>query len=234
MNGRFITGTDTEVGKTHFVGQYATRLIQQGIRVGVYKPVASGFPREDHRSDAWRLKRSLGKLGANIPLEQINPQCFLAPLAPPIAARCQHAIIDEELLVRGAQAWRNDCDLLLVEGAGGLLSPITWTMTNADLATRLGYPLIVVAENRLGCIHQILSTLRAAQSMGLAIESVVLNQIRQRVDSAQVHNRELLDAFLRHLSPEVEIWEEPYLPPEALPLSENTCFLPLDLKGDDS
>jgi dethiobiotin synthetase len=57
MNGRFITGTDTEVGKTHFVGQYATRLIQQGIRVGVYKPVASGFPREDHRSDAWQLKR---------------------------------------------------------------------------------------------------------------------------------------------------------------------------------
>lgn len=219
MRGVFVTGTDTEVGKTHFVCCYAQRLRSQGVRVGVYKPVASGFPREDYRSDAWQLYRSLGASGANIPLEQINPQCFLAPLAPPIAARVEGREIDQELLTKGTQVWVDDCDLLIVEGAGGLFSPISWTMTNADFALRLGYPLILVAENRLGCIHQILSTVRAAQSMGLEIRSVVLNQVCPVVDPAQESNRELLEPFLRALLPEVEILSEPH---SAKAVSENT------------
>lgn len=210
MNGFFVTGTDTEVGKTYFVCQYARERILQGHRVGVYKPAASGFPREDHRSDASQLHRSLGEQGANVRLEQINPQCFLAPLAPPLAARAEGVLVDQELLVRGADAWKDDCDCLIVEGAGGLFSPITWSMTNADLAKRLGFPLILVAENRLGCVHQILSTLRAAISMGLDFRAVVLNQVRPSCDAASIQNRELLAPFLRGLGPKIEIWELPY------------------------
>jgi dethiobiotin synthetase len=189
VKGLFITGTDTEVGKTHFVCEHAKLLIQQGFRVGVYKPLASGYPREDHRSDAARLHRALGEQGANIRLEQINPQCFLAPLAPPLAAR--------------------------VEGAGGLLSPITWTMTNADLASKLGYPIVVVAENRLGCVHQILSTVQVAKGMNLAVDAVVLNQVRPRVDTSEDQNRELLEAFLRRIDSKIAIWEQSYAPSAA-------------------
>jgi dethiobiotin synthetase len=212
VKGLFVTGTDTEVGKTHFVCEYARRLIQQGLRIGVYKPLASGYPREDHRSDATRLHRSLGEHGANIRLEQINPQCFLAPLAPPLAARVEGRAIDEDLLVQGAKAWEGRCDLLLVEGAGGLLSPITWTMTNADLAIKLGYPILVVAENRLGCVHQILSTVQVATGIGLSVQAVVLNQVRPQVDTAQVQNRELLEPFLLRIDPRIAIWEQPYVP----------------------
>jgi len=217
VRGLFVTGTDTEVGKTHFVCEYARRLIQQGLRLGVYKPLASGYPREDHRSDASRLHRSLGKHGANIRPEQINPQCFLAPLAPPLAARSEGRNIDEALLVHGAEAWREHCDVLLVEGAGGLLSPITWTMTNADLACKLGYPILVVAENRLGCVHQILSTVQVAKTMGLAVQAVVLNQVRPQLDAARIQNRELLEPFLQRIDPKIAIWEQPYAP--ELPVS---------------
>ena len=217
MNGIFITGTDTEVGKTFFVCQYAKKLIGQGIRVGVYKPVASGLRREDTRSDASQLKRSLGASGANIALERINPQCFLAPLAPPIAAQAQQQTVDQDLLIRGARAWVDDCQLLLVEGAGGLLSPISWSMTNADLAMQLGFPLIVVAENRLGCVHQILATVKVALSYQMTVQAVVLNHVHaiphgeETQESATVHNRRLLEPFLRTLNPEIEIWEQPHL-----------------------
>lgn len=217
MRGLFVTGTDTEVGKTHFVCEYARRSIQQGLRLGVYKPLASGYPREDHRSDASRLHRSLGKHGANIRPEQINPQCFLAPLAPPLAARSEGRNIDEALLIHGVEAWREHCDVLLVEGAGGLLSPITWTMTNADLACKLGYPILVVAENRLGCVHQILSTVQVAKTMGLAVQAVVLNQVRPQLDAARIQNRELLEPFLQRIDPKIAIWEQPYAP--ELPVS---------------
>lgn len=217
MNGIFITGTDTEVGKTFFVCQYAKKLIEQGIRVGVYKPVASGLPREDIRSDASQLKRSLGAFGASISLEKINPQCFLAPLAPPIAAQAQHQTVNQELLIQGARAWVDDCQVLLVEGAGGLLSPISWSMTNADLALQLGFPLIVVAENRLGCVHQILATVQVALSYRMTVQAVVLNHVHaiphgeETQESATVHNRRLLEPFLRGLNPEIEIWEQPHL-----------------------
>lgn len=210
--GLFVTGTDTEVGKTHFVCQHILRLKQEGIDVGVYKPVASGFARDDHRSDASRLYRALCKGTSKYRLEQINPQCFLAPLAPPLAAQAQGLSIDEELLVDGAKALLETCDILLVEGAGGLFSPLTWSMTNADLAVRLELDLIIVAENRLGCIHQILATVLAAQSVGLAIHAVVLNQTRKELDSAQTSNQTLLAPFLAKLDPRIQIWKESFVP----------------------
>ena len=80
------------------------------------------------------------------------------------------------------------------------------------LATKLGYPLLVVAENRLGCVHQVLSTVQVAISLGLGVQAVVLNQVRPRVDSAQAQNRELLEPFLERIDPKIAIWEQPYVP----------------------
>jgi dethiobiotin synthetase len=85
-------------------------------------------------------------------------------------------------------------------------------MTNADLAVRLELDLIIVAENRLGCIHQILATVLAAQSVGLAIHAVVLNQTRKELDSAQTSNQTLLAPFLAKLDPRIQIWKESFAP----------------------
>ena len=208
--GIFVTGTDTEVGKTHFACRYIRGLVKQGVDVGVYKPVASGFKREEHQSDASRLHRSLGDWGSKYRLEEINPQYFLAPLAPPLAAQAEERIIDESLLEQGASRLLEKCDFLVVEGAGGLFSPMTWALTNADLALRLGFDLVIVTENRLGCIHQILSTVKAAQSVGLTIRSVVLNQIRMPREPVHFSNQELLTPFLKKFDPGIEVWLESY------------------------
>ena len=204
MEGRFITGTDTEVGKTHFACRYAKELIASGIRVGVYKPVASGFPREDLQSDASRLATSVG---GNVALSQINPQCFLDPLAPPLAAESEGSEVDEKLIIQGAMAWRGECDFLVVEGAGGLFSPISWRMTNADIALKLEFPLILVAANRLGCVHQVLSTVRSAIGLGLQVERVVLNQLQPVMGHAERNNARLLRPFLERVSPNTELLE---------------------------
>lgn len=196
-NGRFIAGTDTDVGKTFYVSHLLRTMRDAGVRVGGYKPVASGFPREDARSDAARMGQALGDA---FPLNLINPQCFLPPFAPPIAAEISGVSIDDSLLLDGAFDWYPHCDWLLVEGAGGLLSPITWKMTNADLARQLNYPLIIVAANRLGCVHQVLSTVHSALRFNLRIDRIVLNCVDSKMIPKDAENNlRLLKPFLQEI-----------------------------------
>lgn len=196
-NGRFIAGTDTDVGKTFYVSQLLKTMRNAGVRVGGYKPVASGFPREDARSDAARINQALGDA---FPLQLINPQCFLPPFAPPIAAEMSEGQVDASLLLEGAFDWYPYCDWLLVEGAGGLLSPVTWSMTNADLANQLNYPLIIVAANRLGCVHQVLSTVHSALRVNLRIDRIILNCIDNKTTRKDAENNlRLLKPFLQEI-----------------------------------
>jgi dethiobiotin synthetase len=200
-NGRFIAGTDTDVGKTFYVSHLLRTMRNAGVRVGGYKPVASGFPREDARSDAARMNQALGDA---FPLNLINPQCFLPPFAPPIAAEISGDRIDESLLVDGAFDWYPQCDWLLVEGAGGLLSPITWKMTNADLATQMNYPLIIVAANRLGCVHQVLSTVHCALHFNLQIDRIILNCVDNKMTQKDAENNlRLLKPFLQRIDEDI-------------------------------
>lgn len=200
-NGRFVAGTDTDVGKTFYVSHLLRTIRNAGVRVGGYKPVASGFPREDARSDAARMNLAMGHA---FPLNLINPQCFLPPFAPPIAAEISHATIDEALLVNGAFDWYPHCDWLLVEGAGGLLSPITWNMTNADLAKQLNYPLIIVAANRLGCVHQVLSTVLSALRFNLRIDRIILNCVDNKMTQKDAENNlRLLKPFLQRIDDDI-------------------------------
>lgn len=200
-NGRFVAGTDTDVGKTFYVSHLLRTMRNAGVRVGGYKPVASGFPREDARSDAARMNRAMGDA---FPLNLINPQCFLPPFAPPIAAEISLTTIDESLLVNGAFHWHPHCDWLLVEGAGGLLSPITWNMTNADLARELNYPLIIVAANRLGCVHQVLSTVLCARKFGLRVDRIIMNCVDNNITQRDAENNlRLLQPFLQRMDKDI-------------------------------
>lgn len=176
--GLFITGSDTGVGKT-FVGSLIVKSLRAaGYRVGVYKPVASGCVRDSsgnlHSQDALLLWHAAGCPGS---LEDVCPHRFAAPLAPHLAAPAEGLSYSLHDLMAGLEVWRNGFDCVIVEGAGGLLSPITASELVVDLAAACGYPLVVVVPNRIGAINQCLQTLVAAESYRerLPVAGVVLN-----------------------------------------------------------
>jgi dethiobiotin synthetase len=171
--GLFIAGTDTDVGKTYVTAAIARQLVAEGKKVGVYKPAASGCA-FDETDDPHILWEAAGKPGE---LQHVCPQRFAAPLAPHLAARAEGKEVDAELLRSGLDYWRERCDVVLVEGIGGLMSPVTDDEYVADLALDFGFPLIVVALNALGVINQTLQTLITAATFrdGLDVAGLVLN-----------------------------------------------------------
>jgi dethiobiotin synthetase len=176
MRGLIITGTDTGVGKTFVAAQIIGALRERGIRVGAYKPVVSGCI-AGAAGPVWDdLTRLQAALGGEVPIERIAPQRFLAPLAPPVAARLEGRAVDPILLRQGIEWWNDRVDIVMVEGAGGLLSPLTETETVADLACDLGFPLVVVARLSLGTINHTLLTLEAAACRRLSVAGIVLNE----------------------------------------------------------
>ncbi len=178
--GLFITGTDTEVGKTYVATHIAKDLVAAGHRVGVYKPVASECVSDGRQlvsEDAVALWEAAGH---PLTLEAVCPQRFQAPLAPHLAARNEGRELDTELMRSGISAWADECDIVIVEGAGGLMSPISDDEYFADVAYDLGYPTIVVAPNSIGVINQSLSALITAACFrdGIPIAGVILNDAR--------------------------------------------------------
>jgi dethiobiotin synthetase len=177
--GLFVVGTDTGVGKTFVATRIVAALARQGLRVGVYKPAASGCRRIGRAlvsDDAIALWQAAGEPGE---LKAVCPQRFTAPLAPHLAAREERKEIDPRLLRRGLDYWRKRSDIVIVEGAGGLMSPIGERDYVADLAEEFGFPLIVVAPNRIGTINSTLLTLivAAARPKPLPIAGIVLNDL---------------------------------------------------------
>ncbi len=175
--GLFITGTDTGVGKTHVAAMIARWLKAAGHRVGVYKPAASGCQLDGEQlvsDDALAIWQAAGRPGE---LKHVGPQRFQAPLAPHLAAQAEGKPLDPQRLRTGLDYWRDRSDVILVEGVGGLMSPVSDEDFVADLAYDFGFPLLVVVPNRLGMINQALQTLIAASAFrdGLTIAGMVLN-----------------------------------------------------------
>lgn len=184
----FFAGTDTDVGKTHVASLAVAELRHSGRCVAVYKPVASGcVDRDGERisGDAMSLWEAAGRRGD---WQAVCPQRFLAPLAPPQAAAAEGRQVDETLLIRGFANAVAGSEIAVVEGAGGLLSPLSNRWLNSDLAARLGGEVVIVAANRLGVIHQVLATLAAAESLGLSILGVVLNTPNALADGSVASN----------------------------------------------
>ncbi len=179
--GLFITGTDTNVGKTYVTALIAKQLVAAGKRVGVYKPAASGCL-GDETDDPFVLWDAAGRPAT---IDAVCPQRFAAPLAPHLAARAEGKEVDVELLRSGLDFWRDRSDIILVEGIGGLMSPVSDDEYVADLAYDFGFPLIVVAPNMLGVINQTLQTLITASTFrdGLDVVGIVLNDLHRARDS---------------------------------------------------
>ncbi len=190
--GLFVTGADTDVGKTYVSALIAAELRAAGHRVGVYKPVASGCIVEGDdlvASDAVALWEAADR---PLTLDAVCPQRFAAPIAPHLAAIAEGKTLDVELACTALAAWTPHCDIVVVEGAGGLMSPIDEEEYVADLASDFGYPLVVVANNVVGAINQTLQTLIAAANFreGLGVGAVVLNDVHASDDPASESNLE--------------------------------------------
>ena len=167
----FVTGTDTDVGKTAVAVAIVRQVTAAGRRVGVYKPVASGVTHEA-AGDAARLWEAAGR---PLSLAAVCPQAFSAPLSPPRAAGAAGRTVDDRLLRSGIEAWRAASDIVVVEGAGGLFSPLSDQSLNLDLARDLSLPLVLVDAARLGAIGRTLMAVRAARAEGLTVAAVVLS-----------------------------------------------------------
>ncbi len=169
--GLFITGTDTGVGKTRLACAIVRSLVAEGRRVGILKPVSTGGT-----EDAEMLIEAQGE---RLSLDLVNPIQLPEPLAPPIAAKRAGLVLrlDDVLSAvrESIEAQSTDAEIVIVEGAGGLMCPLTNGTTMLDLALVLDYPLLVVARRGLGTINHTLLTLHAAKMRGLRIAGVVLN-----------------------------------------------------------
>ena len=214
-------------------------------RVAAYKPACSGAeyregeapaePRAtDDAHDGNRLGGSLAlplptwpdveslhaATNAAFPRERICPQTFLAPLSPPAAAALEGREVDEALLLSGYYWLAERAEKVLVEGAGGFYSPISKHWLNADLAERIGLPVIIVAPNRLGTINQTLLTIEAVRQRGLTVAGVVLNRLSESDDPSTATNAAEIQQRGR-----VRVWGEipfsprPELQPSRLPES---------------
>ena len=178
--GIFITGTDTDVGKTYVAALIAKQLHKQGVNVGVYKPAASGCTDNGDNmlfsEDADALWNAAGQPAT---VNHVCPQMFRAPLAPHLSARAEGKEIHRELLVQGIEYWQENADFIIVEGAGGLMTPNSDDDFVANLAYEFGFPLVVVVANKLGCINHTLQRLvtAAAYEDGISIAGIILNQV---------------------------------------------------------
>lgn len=191
----FFAGTDTDVGKTYVASLAARVILDLGLRVGVYKPVASGCHAAQDQlvaDDAVSLWEAAGK---PLSLDLVCPQRYTAALAPPEAAAAEQKQVDARKLRAGIKAWETDFDLVIVEGAGGLFSPLADGTLNIDLVQQLGASVIVVAANRLGAIHQTLSTCEAAARRGIHPVGIILCDPTGNTDASATSNAQQISQY---------------------------------------
>lgn len=181
--GVFITGTDTGVGKTLVGAALAHHLQTAGVKVGVMKPVESGVDEpSDEGADATLLRWASGCAS---PMEQVAPYRLKAPLAPSVAAKQENVFIDFGHLTSMAKGLAEEHDFVVIEGAGGLMAPLTGGILMADLAQAMGLPLLVVSRPDLGTVNHTLLTLFAARTMGLPIAGFLINKMPSDASESQ-------------------------------------------------
>ena len=169
--GLFITGTDTDVGKTAVAVAILQQCVLHRIDCRAYKPVASGV--QSGPSDIDRLWSASGNAGTR---DDVCPQSFQLPVAPEQAAAAEGSQIDDALLRQGLYPHMR-ADVVVIEGAGGLFSPLSHQTLNADLARDFQIPVVIVDSSRLGAIGRTLTAVTAAESVGLTVSAVVLSQL---------------------------------------------------------
>jgi dethiobiotin synthetase len=166
VRGLFVTGTDTGVGKTVLAAALTAALRADGLDVAAFKPVVTGLD-EAGLPDHHLLAAACGR-----PAEEVAPHLFGPAVSPHLAAGLAGTALDPAALVAAAQDLRGE--VIIAEGVGGLLVPLTLGYTVRDFAVDLGWPMVIAARPGLGTINHSLLTVAAARAAGLDVRAVVL------------------------------------------------------------
>ena len=201
----FLTGTDTEIGKTFVTCTLLERGRLDGLRAVGLKPIAAGTDAGGVNDDVARIRAASN---VALPPEIINPYCFKSAIAPHLAAREERIDIDFGVIRTACNHARQQADLVIVEGVGGFCVPLGVDRNSADLAVDLNLPVILVVGMRLGCLSHTLLTVEAIAARGLLLAGWVANCI----DPAMSHFEENL-ATLQALLPEPLLGVVPHNPP---------------------
>ena|SRR5882757_251476 len=191
--GAFVTGTDTEVGKTVVAAAIARTLAAEGRRVAVFKPAVTGLE-EEGEADHELLRRASGSRQSDA---EIAPYRYEPPASPHLAAALAGERIDPEVLRETARAAGEGAEALVCEGVGGILVPLAPDYLVRDLAVDLGQPLVVAARPGLGTINHTLLTLESARAAGLEVRAVVLTPWPAEPTELESSNRETIEALGR-------------------------------------
>ncbi|HUW00333.1 MAG TPA: dethiobiotin synthase [Gallionella sp.] len=199
----FVTGTDTGVGKTLVSCALLHGFAAQGKRVVGMKPVAAGCDDDGQNEDVLQL-RAAGNVAVGY--GQINPYCFVPAIAPHLAAQRAGVIIRISRIATSYRELAAQADVVIVEGAGGLLVPLNEQQDSADLAKELGLPVILVAGMRLGCLNHALLTQESIAARGLVLAGWVANvldaempALQQNIDTLQQRIAAPLLGIVPHL-----------------------------------
>jgi len=222
MRGLFVTGTDTGVGKTVLAASIAAALRARGERVAAVKPVVTGL--EDPPDPAWPAPADHELLAAatGCAPAEVTALTFAPPLSPHLAAELAGSQIQPAALVMAARAAGARASVLVAEGVGGLLVPLTPGYLVRDYAVELGLPLVVAARPGLGTINHTLLTLEAARAAGLTVAGVVLTPWPAQPGAALASNRATIEALGR-----VEVAGLPAVGPAVAELAAAGATLPL-------
>lgn len=183
FQGIFVTGTDTGIGKTLVSAALALFLSERGLNVGVMKPIESGVDEPSLLGHDGALLQWASQSGDGI--DEISPYRLRAPLAPAQAAKKEECFIDFSGLITTAQTLGARHDFLIIEGSGGLMTPVNGGLLMADLAKGMGLPLLVVTSPRLGTINHTLLTIFAAQQMEIAVAGYLINRMPTQPEEAE-------------------------------------------------
>ncbi len=192
----FVTGTDTDVGKTYIAAALVRHFVQQEYLTVGMKPVAAGASLVNGRllnSDVTELEKA-GNVSASIDL--INPYVFSPAIAPHIAAEQAGTQISLDKIATAFESLQAQADVVVVEGAGGFRVPINRQETMADLAVKLNLPVILVVGVRLGCINHALMTVGSIRAAGLNLVGWVANRMDPHMPAIE-ENIEMLKAMIK-------------------------------------
>ncbi|MEO8976665.1 MAG: dethiobiotin synthase [Casimicrobiaceae bacterium] len=176
----FITGTDTGIGKTHVAAALLRALVASGLRVVAMKPVAAGTDGGSRNADVVALMAA-GNVDA--PVALVNPYCFAPAIAPHVAARLASTTIDIALIERSFSALAALADVVVVEGAGGPLVPLSIRDDMLDVPARLRIPAVLVVGVRLGCISHALLSALAIHARGVRLAGWIANRLDPSMDN---------------------------------------------------
>lgn len=195
MRSLYVSGTDTEVGKTQVSCALIRQLVSSGLRVAGMKPVASGARRvngELRNDDALQLMDAANVM---VPYELVNPYCFEPAIAPHIAAQQAGVEMSPDIIVAAYRQISTLADVVVVEGVGGWFVPINAHQTMADVASLLKLPVVLVVGMRLGCLNHAMLTEHAIQTRSLELAGWIANTLDPAMPSL-MQNIDTLKSFM--------------------------------------